>query len=243
MAISKNVTTPFETQNSYVQKVIESQTRTTPLEPYTPQEYINIPGPQGERGPQGIQGPKGDTGPTGPEGPRGEKGKNGKDGVNGKDGISLCGQQPGWVKYISNKNKKNLLDILYGDNGWVSLEFRPSTLIDLCFPKENDKMWVESADCLNFLSLPLGAKINIVYDIEIQTFHPNTDLWARTFFLKAEEGVVTFVGSLKYQNIYRFSISQDLYIHNELMQCLAKPQLRTDFYSEVILKSITINVC
>jgi hypothetical protein len=240
MAISKNVPTPFATKDAYIEKVIEAQQSITPETLPTPQTYVPIQGPQGPQGlpgPEGPQGPKGDPGLTGPLGAKGKEGKP------GKDGISLSGQQPGWVKYYNSEKQKINLGITEGDNGWVNLHFKRTLSNELFLPKDNETLWVDAAQGFNFLGLKTGTKIQISYSIQLSTYSANTDVWVRAFFIKNNIDQINFVGSLKYQNTYDFVIDQTLYIENESFKSLAKPQIRTDFPSDMILKSITISIC
>lgn len=240
MAVSKNVPTPFNTKDSYIEKVIEAQQSVVPEVQINSPTYVPVPGmqgPQGQIGPQGIQG---EPGPIGPQGLRGEKGKDGKD---GKNGISLSGQQPGWAKYYNSETKKINLGIAEGDNGWVSLILKISSVINDYLPKDNEMLWSDASQAFNFLGLNAGTKIQISYDIQLTTYSANTDVWVRGLFTKNKIEKINFVGSLKYQNTYDFIIDQTLYIENENFKSLVKPQIRTDFPSEMTLKSITISIC
>jgi len=240
MAISKNVPTPFATKDSYIEKVIEAQ-QNIPSEIFpATQTYVPVPGPQGPQGAQGPAGPKGDTGLTGPEGARGEKGKDGK---TPKDGISLSGQQPGWAKYYNSQTQKINLGITEGDNGWVTLNFKRKLSNEEFLPKDNERLWIDEAQGFNFLGLKTGTKVQISYNIELSTYSANTDVWVRTLFAKNNKEHVNFVGSLKYQNTYDFIIDQTLYIEDASFRGIAKPQIRTDFPSDMILKSMTISIC
>lgn len=240
MAVSKSVPTPFKTKDPYIEKVIESQQSIVQDPIIQPSSYIPVQGPQGPQGSPGPQGPKGDSGPEGPQGPRGEKGKDGKD---GKDGMSLSGQQPGWVKYYNKELKKINLGITEGDSGWVNLLFGVDTSNQNYLPKGNEMLWSDASQAFNFLGLAAGTKIQISYDIQLSTYSANTDVWVKALFTKNKAEQVNFVGSLKYQNTYDFVIDQTLYVENESFRSLVKPQIRTDFPSEMTLKSITISVC
>lgn len=240
MAVSKNVPTPFKTKDSYLEKVIESQQSISQEQSVQAASYVPVPGPQGPQGPIGLQGPKGDPGPQGPEGLRGEKGKDGK---NGRDGVSLSGQQPGWAKYNNSKNKIINLGITEGQNGWVNLIMNVSSKNENYLPKDNEMLWIESSQAFNFLGIAVGTKIQISYDIQLTTYSANTDVWVRALFTKNKEEYVNFIGSLKYKNTYYFRIDQTVYIEDESFRSMVKPQIRTDFPSEMILKSITVSIC
>jgi len=240
MAVSKSVPTPFKTKDPYIEKVIEAQQNIVPEVNQTIQTYVPVPGPQGPQGATGPQGPKGDSGPEGVAGIRGEKGKDGKD---GRDGVSLSGQQPGWAKYNNSEIKKVILGITEGDSGWVTLNFKAGSGNSIFLPKNNEVLWIDASQAFNFLGLAAGTKVQISYDIQLSTYSANTDVWVRALFTKNKEEQVNFVGSLKYQNTYDFVIDQTLYIENESFRSLVKPQIRTDFSAEMILKSITISIC
>jgi hypothetical protein len=240
MAVSKSVPTPFKTKDPYIEKVIEAQQSTAPEIIQSAQTYIPVPGMQGPQGIQGPQGPKGDSGPQGEQGIRGEKGKDGKD---GKDGVSLSGQQPGWAKYNNKERRSINLGITEGENGWVNLLFTMASLNENYLPKGNETLWTDASQAFNFLGLCAGTKVQISYEVQLTTYSANTDVWIRSLFTKNKEEKVNFVGSLKYQNTYDFTIDQTLYIENESYRSLVKPQVRTDFPSEMMIKSITISIC
>jgi hypothetical protein len=240
MAVSKNVPTPFVTKDAYIEKVIEAQQNITPETFPTPQTYVPIQGPQGPQGlpgKEGAQGLKGDPGPTGPMGPKGKEGKP------AKDGISLSGQQPGWAKYYNSQTQKINLGITEGDNGWVTLNFKRKLSNEQFLPKDNERLWVDEAQGFNFLGLKTGTKVQISYSIQLSTYSANTDVWVRALFIKNNIDQINFVGSLKYQNTYDFVIDQTLYIEDTSFKSLVRPQIRTDFPSDMILKSITISIC
>lgn len=240
MAVSKSVPTPFKTKDPYIEKVIEAQQSVVPETIQSVQTYIPVPGMQGPQGSQGPQGPKGDPGPQGEQGIRGEKGKDGKD---GRDGVSLSGQQPGWAKYNNKQIRSINLGITEGENGWVNLLFTIASLNENYLPKGNETLWTDASQAFNFLGLCAGTKIQISYEVQLTTYSANTDVWIRSLFTKNKEEKVNFVGSLKYQNTYDFTIDQTLYIENESYRSLVKPQVRTDFPSEMMIKSITISIC
>jgi hypothetical protein len=240
MAVSKSVPTPFKTKDPYIEKVIEAQQNIVPETPLVNQTYVPVPGPQGPQGATGPQGPKGDLGSQGPKGDRGDKGKDGKD---GRDGTSLSGQQPGWVKYYNSEIRKITLGITEGDSGWVTLNFKAGSNNSNFLPKNNEMLWTDASQAFNFLGLAAGTKIQVSYNIQLSTYSANTDVWVRALFTKNKEDQINFVGSLKYQNTYDFTIDQTLYIENESFKSLVKPQIRTDFSAEMILKSITISIC
>ena len=238
MAVSKNVSTPFNTKDKYIEQVIQAQSNSP--EPQIVQA-IHIPTP----GPQGPQGPKGEKGDAGEQGPKGDPGVNGARGDRGKpgiDGVSASGQIPGWGKYYNSDIQTFILGITEGDSGWVSLYVKSDNDINNFLPKDSGALWGNDIRALNFLSLNVGAKINVLYEVEISTQSSNTDIWIRTLFTKNNVGHSNFVGTLKYQNVYDFSISQTFYLEDQDFKSYAKPQIRTDFPAELILKSITVSV-
>ena len=239
MAVSKSVPTPFDSKDKYIQQVIQAQQNNATDIPLTQVMHIPTPGPQGQRGEKGEKGDSGEKGDRGDLGPRGERGTPGKDGI---DGITLSGQQPGWAKYYNDKNDLFILGITEGENGWVSLYVDSKKPNDKFLPIQGESLWGNDIRSLNFLGLSVGAKVEVLYEVELSTQSSNTDVWVRTFFIKNNDGPVNFVGTLKYQNTYSFSIAQTFYIENEDFKCYAKPQIRTDFPAEMIVKSITVFV-
>lgn len=242
MAVSKSVSTPFTQKDKYAEQVLQSQqfgvseSSTQPVQVI----YQPVPGPQG---PRGDKGDKGETGKQGPQGNPGLTGEPGPAGKDGKDGLPFSGQIPGWSKYYNEDLKKFNLGITEGTDGWVDLFIYSKNKNSTFLPGTNEPLWGNDIRALNIKGLNVGTKIQISYEVELTTYSSNTDVWARTFLLNKNDGVVNFVGSLKYQNIYNFSIDQTMYIEDETFKTFAKPQIRTDLPSEVVLKSITIFVC
>jgi hypothetical protein len=242
MAVSKSVSTPFDTNDQYIKQVIQAQQSNSADAPLQQVVHLPTPGPQGPQGPTGLQGPKGEPGKDGKQGEPGPRGEKGIPGKNGIDGITLSGQQPGWAKYYNSNNKIFTLGISEGDNGWVSLHLDSKNPLEKFLPLKGDPLWGNEIMALNFLGLKIGTKVEVSYEIELSTQSSNTDVWVRTFFRNAGTGPIKFVGTLKYQNTYHFSIDQTFYIENEQFKCYAKPQIRTDFPAELVVKSITIFV-
>jgi len=239
MAVSKSVPTPFDNKDKYIQQVIQAQQNNSGDIPLTQVMHIPTPGPQG---PKGEKGDKGEPGEKGPKGDKGEPGARGDRGKPGIDGITLSGQRPGWAKYYNNNNNIFILGITEGDNGWVSLYVNSKKTPNNFLPLGGEPLWGNDIRALNFLGLATGAKVEVLYEIEISTQSSNTDVWIKTLFTKNNDGPINFVGTLKYQNTYNFSIGQTFYIENDDFKCYAKPQIRTDFPAELIMKSITIFV-
>lgn len=210
-----------------------------------PAMYIAVPGPQGERGPVG---PKGDTGAQGEKGPKGDPGlpgKNGKDGVDGKNILSPSEQNIGWACY-ENKDKKTIrLGANKGDDGWVrfGVDGKGKNTNELYLPKESVGLWNPETQRFNFKTLNIGSIITIRYNIELTTYTNNTDVWFRTFVDNSDTYPTSYLGTLKYQFDYDISMEHTLFLENKIMQLASGiPQIRTDYDSSVIIKSIHIAV-
>jgi hypothetical protein len=200
---------------------------------------IGPAGPQGIQGPKGEKGDKGDIGKQGPQGERGEPGKAG----DGYD--SPSGQYPGWA-YYKNKNKNTMkIGPTRGDDGWVSifLQIDQDNSIEKYLPNKSVGLINEVAKKINFKAVQYGAVINIRYDLEVETYVNNTELWIRTFSIDDEHSVTGYVGSLKYQYSYDFSFSQTIFIEDRDVKVFGGvPQIRSDNEGTVILKGIYISV-
>jgi hypothetical protein len=215
-------------------------------------EYIAVPGMQGEKGstgpqgpagPQGIQGPKGDKGDPGKQGPQGERGEPGRAG-DGYD--SPSGQYPGWAYYKNKSENKIKIGPTRGDDGWVSifLQIDEDKSIEKYLPKNSVSLLNEVARKINFKALQYGAIVNIRYDLEIETYNNNTELWIRTFSIDDENSVTGFLGNLKYQYSYDLSFYQTIFIEDRDIKVFGGiPQIRSDNEGTVILKGIYISVC
>ena len=85
--------------------------------------------------------------------------------------------------------------------------------------------------------------VNIRYDLEIETYANNTELWIRTFSVDDENSVTGYVGSLKYQYSYDLSFSQTIFIQDTRVKVFGGiPQIRSDNEGTAILKGIYISV-
>jgi hypothetical protein len=246
MPVSKNMSMPGKVSDTYAEQVLQQQSSSNTLDiPFQQSQFIPVPGARGDRGEKGEKGEMGASGAKGDTGPRGEKGKDGKDGKNGKDGISLSGQIPGWAKY-KNKDKTIFdLGISEGDNGWVSLFLKSdkeNSIETFLTSNQETELWSNDAKCINFIAVKVGARVDIIYDIELTTFSNNTDVWMRTFFHSIEADFPTFVGCFKYQGTYSLSVSQSIYVESNKFNAFARPQIRTDMGSQVALKSITVSL-
>jgi hypothetical protein len=214
-------------------------------------EYISVPGMQGEKGDIGPQGPqgerglkgdRGDTGKQGPEGPKGERGEPGK-GSEGYD--SASGQYPGWAYYKNKNQNKMKIGPERGDDGWVSifLDIDNEKSIEEYLPKKSVSLLSQVAKKINFKAFQEGAIVNIRYDLEIETYNNNTELWVRTFSIDDENSVTGYLGNLKYQYSYDLSFYQTIFIKDRAIKVFGGiPQIRSDNEGSVILKGIYISV-
>jgi hypothetical protein len=214
-------------------------------------EYIAVPGMQGERGdtgpvgPQGergLKGDKGDTGKQGPQGPQGERGEQGK-GSEGYD--SASGQYPGWA-YYKNKNKDTIkIGPERGEDGWVSmfLDIDQKGSIEKYLPNKTVSLLNQVAKRINFKAFKPGAIVKIRYDLEIETYNNNTEIWIRTFSIDDKNSVVGYLGNLKYQYAYDLSFYQTIFIEDRATKVFGGiPQIRSDNEGSVILKGMYISV-
>jgi hypothetical protein len=214
-------------------------------------EYISVPGMQGEKGDLGPQGPqgerglkgdRGDPGKQGPEGPKGERGEPGK-GSEGYD--SASGQYPGWAYYKNKNNNKTKIGPERGDDGWVSifLDVDQEKSIENYLPKKSVSLLNQVAKRINFKAFQEGAIVNIRYDLEIETYNNNTELWIRTFSIDDKNSVTGYLGNLKYQYSYDLSFYQTIFIKDRPTRIFGGiPQIRSDNEGTVILKGIYISV-
>ena len=214
-------------------------------------EYVSVPGMQGEKGDLGPQGPqgerglkgdKGDPGKQGPEGPKGERGEPGK-GSEGYD--SASGQYPGWAYYKNKNNNKTKIGPERGDDGWVSifLDVDQEQSIEKYLPNKSVSLLNQVAKRINFKAFQHGAIVNIRYDLEIETYNNNTELWIRTFSIDDENSVTGYLGNLKYQYSYDLSFYQTIFIEDRAIKVFGGiPQIRSDNEGAVILKGIYISV-
>lgn len=215
-------------------------------------EYIAVPGIQGEKGDTGPQGPEG---PQGPQGERGIQGKDGKEGPQGPKGDpgrgsgqsyeSPSGQYPGWAYYKNKSENKTRIGPERGDDGWISifLEIDKERSIEKYLPNESVSLLNEVAKRINFKTLQHGAIVNIRYDLEIETYNNNTELWVRTFSINDENSVTGYLGNLKYQYSYDLSFFQTIFVEDRAIKVFGGiPQIRSDSEGSVILKGIYISV-
>jgi hypothetical protein len=225
------------------------------IEPSTITELIAVPGIQGEKGEQGIPGPKGDTGPQGPKGDKGDPGPQGPQGQKGERGLpggtaeaydSPSKQYPGWAYYQSlNMEKIRVGPERGNDDGWVDLFLKvdKSNSIETYLPKNSVSFVTDSARKINYKAFNVGAKVDVRYELEIETYSTNTEVWIRTFSVDDNSSTVGYLGNLKYRYTYDLSFCQTLYILNNTMKTFGgKPEIRSDSECSVVLKGIYIAV-
>ena len=241
MAISKSMDGPLKKSN-YAAQVEQSQYQDNTL------SFLPVPGPQGPQGPQGLKGEKGNQGEQGPKGDKGDPGKdgkNGKDGLDGKSILSPSQQMIGWGYYESKEFKQQRTGIDKGDDGWVRLLINgiSKNSVEDYLPYGNVSLWNPTTGKLNFKTLNIGSIITIRYNIQLTTYANNTEVWLKTLLDDDFNSPISYVGNLKYQYDYDFSIEQKIFMHNSKDQNFGGiPQIRTDNPCEAILKSIYISV-
>jgi hypothetical protein len=214
-------------------------------------EYVAVPGMQGGKGdigpagPQGIQGPKGDKGDKGDIGRQGPQGERGEPGKGGEGYDSASGQYPGWAYYKNKNNNNTKIGPTRGEDGWVSifLEIDKDKSIEKYLPKKTVSFLNEVAKKINFKTFQYGAIVNIRYDLGIETYSNNTELWVRTFSIDDENSVTGYLGNLKYQYSYDLSFYQTIFIEDRDVKVFGGiPQIRSDNEGAVILKGVYISV-
>lgn len=242
MAVSKSMGFPGE--NSYIKQVKKTQETPNELLP----GFIAIPGPQGPPGPTGRPGEPGPKGDPGSKGEQGEKGIRGERGLSGKDGLSylpVYGQKTGWGLYDSKDTIYKKVGIENGDAGWVSIYLpnQGSQTNEKYLPDNNTSLYSYTSRRINCKHLNIGTQMSITYNILLNTYSNSTEAWIRSYFPESGEEVVSYIGLLKYQYNYEFSITQNVYIDSQQKIVSGiQPQIRTDMDGEVFLKSIHISV-
>ena len=244
MAASKSMDFPGAKKSSYAAQVEQSQASTFIDNGLS---FLPVPGPVGPQGPAGRDGKDGMDGKEGPQGTEGKPGPKGDRGVSGKDGLSSLsssGQQAGWASYTNTIIKPIKLGISQGDDGWVTLllDTKDKSQNETYLPKGCTSLWNSHQRALNFHGISEGSQIFVTYNFEITTYTANTEVWLRTYFASKDQEFVQFVGSLKYQNVYNLSVTQNIFIEDKSMWTNgAVPQIRTDFDASVILNSIYVS--
>ena len=114
---------------------------------------------------------------------------------------------------------------------------------ELYLPKGCTSLWNSHQRALNFHGIKEGSQVSVTYNFELTTYSSNTEVWLRTYFASNDQEFVQFVGSLKYQNTYNLSVTQNIFIEDKAMWGNgAIPQIRTDFDASVILNSVYVSV-
>ena len=242
MAASKSMDFPGAKKSSYAAQVEQSQ-----ASPYQENSlsFLPVPGPQGPQGPPGRDGKDGKEGPQGPEGQKGPKGEKGSSGQNGLSSLSSSGQQAGWASYTNTIDKPTKLGVSQGNDGWVTLllDTKDQSQNEKYLPEGCTSLWNSHQRALNFHGIKEGSQVFVTYNFELTTYTANTEVWLRTYFASNDQEFVQFVGSLKYQNTYSLSTTQQIFIENQSMWGNgAVPQLRTDFDASVIFNSVYVSV-
>lgn len=210
--------------------------------------YMPIPGPEGPRGPKGDIGPVGPQGPKGDKGESGRDGKDGKNGANGKDGLSYMPksqQYPGWSSYYNKSDEIVRLGVDKGNDGWVKLFIDSGSIVsnEEFLPKNTASLYNSVSRRINLKPLKLGARIDIIYDLEITTLSNNTELSFRSIFPNSETQIVSYLGSLKYQYAYDLSVSHTIFLNKEQDRISGiVPEIRSDLDCFAKLKSIHVSV-
>jgi hypothetical protein len=242
MAVSKSMDFPGAKKSSYAAQVEQSQSTVLPDNTLS---FLPVPGPVGPTGPAGRDGKDGKEGPEGPEGKPGPRGAQGPAGKDGLSSLSSSGQQAGWASYTNAFDKQTKLGISQGNDGWVTLilDTKDRLQNETYIPKGCTSLWNSHQRALNFHGVKEGSQIFVTYNFELTTYTPNTEVWLRTYFTKKDQEFVQFVGSLKYQNTYNLSVTQNIFIEDRDMWASgAVPQIRTDFDASAILNSVYVSV-
>lgn len=238
MAVSKSMDFP---KSSYAAQVAQSQVSNTD----SSIGYIPVPGPQGPAGRDGRDGKIGEQGPIGPEGKQGLRGERGHPGKDGLSSVSSSGQQAGWAIYTANTTNRIKLGASHGNDGWVDarIDGNGDGTNENYLPKETVSLWNPHSSTFNFRGLNEGCNLFITYSFKLTTLQSNTEVWIRTLFPNIRESVESFVGSLKYQNVYDLQVTQNIPMTNKaVLISSAIPQLRTDYDAIAIMKAISISV-
>ena len=242
MAVSKSMDFPSGKKSSYAAQVEQSQASPTVENALS---FLPVPGPVGPQGPAGRDGRNGEQGLPGQQGEPGPKGDRGPAGINGQSSLSSSGQQAGWASYTNTINKPTKLGISQGDDGWVTLllDTKDKSQNEKYLPEGCTSLWNSHQRALNFHGIKEGSQVSVTYNFELTTYSSNTEVWLRTYFATNDQEFVQFVGSLKYQNTYSLSVTQNIFIEDQAMWGNgAVPQIRTDFDASVIFNSVYVSV-
>ena len=204
--------------------------------------YMPVPGQEGQRG---LKGEKGEAGPDGKAGPKGAPGPAGKNGKDGQPYQSVSGQNPGWGYYENSSDKLVRLGADRGDDGWVTVsigELSKKTN-ERYLPKDSVGLYSDVAKRINMKPLAMGSKIDISYKIYVSTFGNNTELWLRSLMPGTQSAVTSFIGNLKYQYDYEFTVNQTVYLEKEADRVAGIVlQMRSDLDCAVRMQSLHISV-
>ena len=241
MAVSKSMDFPGAKKSSYAAQVEQSQAYPTQDNALS---FLPVPGPVGPQGPAGRDGRNGEQGLPGQQGEPGPKGDRGPAGANGQSSLSSSGQQAGWAAYYNQSEKPFKLGISEGEDGWVTVFINSKDVSrETYLPKGCEPLWNDHARAFNFRGLKEGSQLFITYSFELTTYSSNTEVWVRTYSANSQLDVSQFVGSLKYQHTYPITVTQQVFIENQkIWGNGAVPQIRTDYDSSVIVKSIYVSV-
>lgn len=215
---------------------------------YTAEESANffaVPGPQGPQGEPGPKGEKGDTGPQGEKGDQGIPGKNGKDGKDGASYFPVYKQNAGWALYVNNNPKEIKLGSQSENDGWVKVYIDPDNKAsnELFLPKDSVSLYNPSARRINLKGLKIGSQLQITYDLEINTFTANTEVWAKSLFANSNTSYTSLLANFKYDYVYDISTTHFLSLTQESDRIGGiVTELLSDHTCLVKLKSIKISV-
>jgi hypothetical protein len=250
MATSKSMDFPASKSSSYADKVKQE---TGQLDNSI---YIPVPGPQGEKGYPGKDGLPGPEGPAGPRGERGLQGKDGKDGKPGPQGpkgepgeldptTNPYAQHTGWAIYDNLNNKGLRIGANRGTDGWVdlSVDGLGSNTNEVYLPGNKIPLYNIESQKVNFKHIKLGSRVDITYNLSIETLNNNTEIWLKSLFPDDDNSIISFVASLKYQHTYNLSTTHSFVIDTEKVKRLGiSPQIMSDLEGTAILNSIYISI-
>jgi len=250
MATSKSMDFPASKSSSYADKVKQENGQVDNS------IYIPVPGPQGEKGYPGKDGLPGPEGPTGPRGERGLQGKDGKDGKRVPQGpkgepgeldptTNPYAQHTGWAIYDNLNNQGLRIGENRGIDGWVDLSvdgLGPNTN-EVYLPGNKVPLYNIESQKVNFKHIKLGSRVDITYNLSIETFNNNTEIWLKSLFPDDDNSVISFVASLKYQHTYNMSATHSFFIDTEKVKRLGiSPQIMSDLEGMATLNSIYISI-
>lgn len=226
-----------KSNKSYGSKIQESQDQV--------QQFFAVPGPVGPAGPQGPKGEPGKPGERGEKGDRGEKGTPGRDGKDGKSYFPVYEQNAGWAIYFDKQHKQLKLGADQGEDGWVSffVDCKGEDTNEKYLPAESVSLYNPVSRRINSKHLKVGSQLQITYSFEVTTFNANTEIWARSLFPNSGLSYSSFVANLKYDYVYDLSVSHNLTVTSDTDRIGGiVPQLRSDYTSTAVIKSILISV-